>query len=77
MSFYEYPDAFIWECDTCHLQAQFPPTSFWHGHGELKARGWRFTRDEEGAWSHACGKCKAKADKGLLDRPSNKLSRVS
>ena len=59
MSFDEYPDAFIWECDTCHLQAQFPPTSFWHGHGELKARGLAFspaTRRELGPMRAASAK---------------------
>ncbi len=75
MSFSEYPDALIWECDTCGLQAQFPPTSFWAGLDEIKSRGWRITRDGEG-WLHYCAKCKAKADEGILDRPSNKLRRV-
>jgi hypothetical protein len=72
MSFSEYEDCFVWTCDKCALSAEFPATSFWAAHGELKARGWRFMREEEGAWSHYCGRCaqaQREADRGLLDRP--------
>lgn len=71
--FDEYPDVFVWRCDACGLSAEFPVGDFWSSLAELKARGWRITRDDNG-WAHCCGKCKAKSSGlGLLDR---KLRRV-
>jgi hypothetical protein len=76
MSFEEFDDCFIWRCDGCGLHADFPPRSFFGALAELKARGRRISRDGEG-WAHSCGKCKAKADAGLLDRlPTRGLRRV-
>jgi hypothetical protein len=40
---------------------------------ELKARGWRISRERYGEWDHRCAKCKAKADAGLLDRPLRRV----
>jgi hypothetical protein len=48
MSFEEYETAFVWECDRCHLTAEFPRGSFWTAWDELKARGWRAHRDTGG-----------------------------
>jgi hypothetical protein len=67
MSFSEYEDCFVWTCDKCGLAAEFPATSFWNALGELKGRGWRIGRDDEG-WTHHCGKC-WKSAKSLLDEP--------
>lgn len=77
MSFSEYEDCFVWICDKCALSAEFPATSFWNALGDLKGRGWRITREDEG-WSHYCGRCAQaarEADKGLLDRPLRSVRR--
>jgi hypothetical protein len=74
MSFNEYEENF----DRCGLTAVFPRTSFWSALAELKARGWRVTRDqstqEYGAWIHYCGKCKMKVETtSMLDKPIGKV----
>jgi hypothetical protein len=75
MSFSEFEDCFVWSCDKCGLAVEFPATSFWSAHGELKARGWRFIREYEGSWSHYCSKCKQQADAGILDRKIRSVGR--
>jgi hypothetical protein len=57
MSFEEFEDCFIWECDACGLKATFPPGDFWGAVAQLKTRRWEFERDEEG-WGHKCGRCR-------------------
>ena len=81
MSMSEYEDCFIWTCDGCGLQAEFErggPGSFMACVGELKARGWRISRDQDGDWDHRCARCKAKVAADLLNRPfgGSKLQRV-
>jgi hypothetical protein len=74
MSFEEFEDAFIWSCDSCGLRAELPATSFWAAWGDLKGRGWRATRLDDG-WTHACGKCSRKSSASILDMPARKVSR--
>lgn len=77
MSFSEYEDCFVWTCDKCGLSAEFPATSFWTALGDLKGRGWRGWREDDG-WSHYCGRCaqtQRERDKGLLDRPLRSVGR--
>ena len=75
MSFEEYDDAFVWRCDGgCGLTAEFPPRNFYACKDEIKARGWRITRDGvDGAWSHMCARCVKKEAAGavvnILGRP--------
>ena len=71
MSFDEYDDSFVWRCDDCRLTVEFPTGDFYACLGELKARGWRMTRDDrDRVWSHKCGKCVRKAaEVSILDRP--------
>jgi hypothetical protein len=76
MSFIEYADCFVWQCDGCELRVEFPPRNFWSCKDELKGRGWGFYRDEQdGGWFHHCAKCVQKAKKenvgnvSILDRP--------
>jgi hypothetical protein len=59
MSFCEYPECFLWQCDTCGKQITFKPHHFSDCVEELKDRGWGFTREEVG-WSHRCGRCEYK-----------------
>jgi len=75
MSFIEYEDAFVWECDSCGLRAEFPPTNFWASKDEVKARGWHFFRDDrDGVWSHTCAKCvKKQAKVSVLDRKVGRI----
>jgi hypothetical protein len=54
MSFYEYDDCFVWQCDNCQRQVQFPPEHFWQCIAELKSRGWTFSRNDDGGWMHYC-----------------------
>jgi hypothetical protein len=77
MSMDEFEDCFIWTCDGgCGLTAEFArgqPGTFRAAVDELKSRGWRISRDRHGEWDHRCGKCKAKVDVGLLDRPLRRV----
>ena len=66
MSFGEYEDCFVWTCDGCSQEAIFPIGDFWRSLGELKARGWRVGRDDEGR-DHRCSKCRKK-ETSFLDR---------
>jgi hypothetical protein len=68
MSFYEYDDCFVWRCDHCSRSAEFPPGNFWSCVAELKSRGWTFSRDDEGSWSHRCRNCQKSAAE-ILDMP--------
>jgi hypothetical protein len=71
MSFDESKDGFVWQCDRCGLVAEFPPVGFWRALDELKARGWRMTREdgEDGyCWTHHCGRCR-KTGAEILDMP--------
>jgi hypothetical protein len=75
MSFSEYEDCFAWECDKCSLSAEFSTTSFWNALGELKGRGWRIWREDEG-WTHYCSRCaqaQREREKGLLDQPLRRV----
>jgi hypothetical protein len=58
MSLYEWEDCLQWKCDKCGFSVEFPPNDFWAGVSELKSRGWGFSRDDEGGWSHYCSKCR-------------------
>jgi hypothetical protein len=76
MSFEEDQLSFRWRCDTCSLEVEFPPTNFWGAWGELKARGWRATKEQDETGMRGrilAGRCKAKADRGLLDRPLRRV----
>jgi Fe2+ or Zn2+ uptake regulation protein len=77
MSFEEFEDAFVWRCDDCGLVAEFPPRDFWRCKDEIKARGWRFER-EEGTWWHKCARCAKKNENAanVLDRPIKRRSGV-
>ena len=69
MSFIEYADCFMWECNGCGLRAEFPPGNFHGCVAELKQRGWRITRDRDGDWVHQCGRCVRKESVvSVLDR---------
>jgi hypothetical protein len=68
MSFYEHEDCFVWQCDHCQRQAEFPPRNFYACVDELKARGWSFSRGSEGEWSHRCKSCQRSA-KEILNEP--------
>ena len=71
MSFTEYDDAFVWECNDCGKEVIFPPADFSDCVGELKQRGWSFHRTPS-EWGHRCSPCTRKAReryKGILDRP--------
>ena len=59
MSFEEFQDCFVWRCDDCGLVVEFPPRDFWGCKDEIRARGWRFFR-EEGTWFHSCARCTKK-----------------
>ena len=61
MSFEEYEDCFVWKCNTCHKEVLFPPNDFFDCVAELKARGWTFSRDNEGVWNHTCAYCNYKS----------------
>ena len=61
MSFFEFEDAFVWQCDKCPHEAVFPPGNFWGCVAELKSRGWSFWRNDEGEWSHSCSSCRKTA----------------
>jgi hypothetical protein len=73
MSFEEYEDCFVWQCDDCSLRAEFPPGDFWGALAELKARGWRIWREEDG-WTHRCARCK-KTGAEILATPFSRESR--
>ena len=73
MSFFEFEDAFVWQCDKCPHEAVFPPGNFWGCIAELKARRWTFIRGE-GDWSHWCPDCKGKTAAEILDMPMGKRS---
>jgi hypothetical protein len=60
MSFEETDDAFIWQCDNCQLQVEFPSLDFYRSVAELKNRNWQFTREREGGWTHLCSRCRPK-----------------
>jgi hypothetical protein len=69
MSFSEFDDCFVWQCDRCRTKAIFPPGNFWGAVAELRARRWEFDRDDrDGGWSHLCGKCR-KTGAEILDSP--------
>jgi hypothetical protein len=71
MTFEEFPDAFVWQCEKCGLTAEFPRNDFYACVAELRARGWQFHRDDpdEGfQWHHKCVRCRPTADE-ILDRP--------
>jgi hypothetical protein len=71
MSFDEFEDCFVWRCDGCGLTAEFTrgqPGTFRAAVDELKARGWRISRDRHGEWNHRCAKCAKAVDAGILDR---------
>jgi hypothetical protein len=62
MSFEEHNDCFIWRCNgkDCRNEVIFPPTDFWGCVAELKSRQWSFYREDDGDWSHYCGRCNYK-----------------
>jgi hypothetical protein len=66
MSFSEYDDCFVWECDRCGRSVHYPPGDFWGALADLKSRGWGIKRDGEG-WTHYCAKHKPSVTQ-LLDR---------
>lgn len=73
MSFSEYEDCFVWQCDGCGLTAEFEgsqrPGYFMSCVDELKRRGWRIWRDEGGQWGewhHKCAKCR-RTEPSILD----------
>ena len=77
MSFEEFEDRFVWTCDSCGLSVEFPPGSFMTCWTELKARGWRATREQAGEevdWSHKCGRCARKAVAELMNRKPRAVS---
>jgi hypothetical protein len=57
MSFFEEQGLFVWSCDTCSHEAVFRADDFYSCVRELRDRGWQFMRDDEGGWSHSCGRC--------------------
>ena len=61
MAFSEWEDCFQWTCDGCSKSAEFPPGDFWQALAELKSRGWRIGRDNNG-WSHHCQRCQQRTD---------------
>jgi predicted RNA-binding Zn-ribbon protein involved in translation (DUF1610 family) len=67
MSFEEFDDAFVWRCDECKQSAIFPPGDFWRALAELKSRGWRIDRGQDG-WGHYCPRCK-KSGAEILSMP--------
>jgi hypothetical protein len=75
--FTEHSDCFLWSCDDCGLEAEFPPSQFYERKDELKARGWLIRCEEEtgyeGAgrdWRHYCAACARKRRKPVdLSRP--------
>jgi hypothetical protein len=72
MSFSEYEDCFVWYCEGCDLQAEFPrggQGSFLACVDELKRRGWRISRGSEwGEWHHRCAKCACAEGASILDK---------
>jgi hypothetical protein len=77
MAFEEFEDRFVWSCGACGLSVEFPPHNFHGCWAELKSRGWRARREQDGegvTWSHSCGRCSRKADAGLLDRRPRAVS---
>jgi hypothetical protein len=61
LSFEEDADSFKWTCDNCGLDADFASIAdFYRCVGELKARGWQFSKDRDGYWGHLCSKCRPK-----------------
>ena len=78
MTFREYDDAFIWQCDKCRIEAVFPPNDFYARVAELKARGWSFVRDDESrVWSHRCWKCRETEAAEILNMTIPPRRRVS
>jgi hypothetical protein len=79
MSFEETKEGFFWTCNHCGVVAEFPPFDFWRALAELKARGWRIERDEEGGgygdWAHYCAKCRKTAAERILNSPVVKMER--
>jgi hypothetical protein len=68
VSFEEFDDCFVWQCDRCGLKATFPPGNFWGAVAELKARRWLFERDQDG-WGHTCARCKKTMAAEILEMP--------
>jgi hypothetical protein len=70
MSFSEYDTAFMWSCEGCGLEAEFPrsqqPGYFMSCVHEIKDRGWRISRDQDGEYSHHCSKCRREDGAKLL-----------
>ena len=76
MSFTEFDDCFEWQCDGCGLKVEFPPRDFWRCKDELKARGWRFIRDDcNGEWAHRCLKCVKKEKESVVSWLDSKPGR--
>ncbi len=79
MSFSEYEDAFVWSCEGCDLQAEFPrsqqPGYFMSCVYEIKDRGWRIRRDQDGEYHHRCSKCRREEGAKLLAMPFGKVKR--
>jgi hypothetical protein len=67
MTFSEHQDCFEWRCDKCGHSVEFAPGNFWSCVAELKSRRWEFFRDDqEGGWSHHCGRCR-RSSASILD----------
>ena len=69
MSFTEFEDCFLWSCNSCAKEVAFKPHDFFGCVAELKARGWSFTHEHDGDWSHTCGYCNHKRRRtDIMDR---------
>jgi hypothetical protein len=79
MSFSEYDSAFVWSCEGCGLECEFErsqqPGYFMSCVSEIKAIGWRITRDQDGEYHHHCSKCRRAESANILDMPSNRVKR--
>jgi hypothetical protein len=74
MSFEEYEDAYVWQCEKCGLTAEFPRHDFYACVAELKCRGWQSSRDDpdEGwQWHHKCKRCRLTLEE-FLNRPARR-----
>ena len=77
MSFEEFEDRFVWTCGGCGLSVEFAPQNFMGCWNELKARGWRARREQDGDgvdWSHKCGRCSRKAVAEFMNRKPRAVS---
>lgn len=75
MSFGEDENSLAWWCERCSAVMEFErrnvPGYFMDCVSELKARGWRIERTQDGDWAHTCPKCR----KGETARVMNTVIR--